>query len=315
MLVFILLISLGVLAMVPGCPCTKRTIKMLNCFAKSACGLALLLASAHASAAEPPLLRDRTEAERPTLLLIGSPHFANHFRDVSNTKVPEVLSPQRQAEIARVAAALLAFHPTKVAVEVSRDKQEQLSSNYRAYLAGTYTLTSEEADQIGMRVAAAAKLPDIYAIDWNKMPPGRVEDFDFETWANQNGRAPLLERLRDSGRSLADGKRLLQTSVADWLTEYNSPEALAASHRRYFDFAMLNEGDNFPGANWVANWYGRNLKIFSKLVTLADKPGDRVLVIYGAGHIPTLREFAQQSGAFKVADPIPLLEQARKVAQ
>ena len=288
---------------------------MFNCFAKPASALALLLAAAHVFAAEPQLLRDRTESERPTLLLIGSPHFANHFRDVSNTKVPEVLSAQRQAEIEKVAAALLAFRPTKVAVEVSRDKQDKLSSNYHDYLAGKYTLTSEEADQLGMRVAAAAKLPDIYAVDWNKMPPGRVEDFDFETWANQNGRAPLLERLRDSGSALAAGQRLLTTSVADWLTEYNSPEALAASHRRYFDFAMLNEGENFPGANWVANWYGRNLKIFSKLVALADKPGDRVLVIYGAGHIPTLREFAQQSGAFKVADPIPLLEQARKVAQ
>lgn len=284
-------------------------------FARPACVLAFLLAAVQAAAAEPQLLRDRTEANRPTLLLIGSPHFANHFRDVSNTKVPEVLSPQRQAEIAQVAAALLAFRPTKVAVEVSRDKQDKLSSNYRAYLAGTYALSSEEADQLGMRIAAAAKLPDIYAVDWNKMPPGRVEDFDYETWAIQHGQQPLLDRIRDSGQALADGQRLLQTSVADWLAQYNAPEALAASHRRYFDFAMLNEGDSFPGPNWVANWYGRNLKIFSKLVSLADKPGDRVLVIYGAGHIPTLREFAQQSGAFNVADPMPLLEQARKTVQ
>jgi hypothetical protein len=87
---------------------------MLNCFAKPACALALLLASALAFAAEPQLLRDRTESERPAVLSIGSPHLANHFRDVSNTKVPEVLSPQRQAEIAGVAAALLAFYPTKV---------------------------------------------------------------------------------------------------------------------------------------------------------------------------------------------------------
>jgi hypothetical protein len=288
---------------------------MLKCLAKPASVLALLLAAVHASAAEPELLRDRTESNRPTLLLIGSPHFANHFRDVSNTKVPEVLSAQRQAEIEQVAAALLAFRPTKVAVEVSRDKQDKLSANYHAYLAGHYTLTSEEADQLGMRIAAAAKLPDIYAIDWNKMPPGRIEDFDYETWAKQNGRGPLLEHIRDSARALADGQRLLKTSVGDWLAEYNSPQALADSHRRYFDFAMLSEGDNFPGPNWVANWYGRNLKIFSKLVTLADKPGDRVLVIYGAGHIPTLREFAQQSGAFIVADPMPLLEQARKAAQ
>src|SRR5690349_16050286 len=109
MLMFILLIFFGIPAMVPGSTSTKKEHQMLKCFAKSASALALLLAAVHALAAEPELLRDRTESNRPTLLLIGTPHFANHFRDVSNTKVPEVLSAQRQSEIEQVAAALLAF--------------------------------------------------------------------------------------------------------------------------------------------------------------------------------------------------------------
>lgn len=279
-------------------------------FLRPLMALACLLAATQATAADPSLLRDRNEKDRPTVMFIGAPHFANHFRDVINIKVPEIQSPQRQTEIARLAQVLLTFRPTKVAVEVARDKQDKLSDDYRAYLAGTRTLTSEEAEQLGMRVAALAKLPDIYAVDWNKMPPGKIEDFDYVTWSKEHGREALLKRIRDSGHAAGETERMLQTSVAQWLVERNTPEALADSHRRYYDFAMLGEGDSHPGANWVANWHGRNLKIFAKLVDLADQPGDRVLVIYGAGHIPTLRQFSQQSGAFTVADPLPLLRQA-----
>ena len=281
-------------------------------FHKSALALAFMIAGGHVQAADTPLLRERTEANRPLLLLLGTPHFGNPHQDVSKTIVPDVMSPQRQAEVARVVQALAAFKPTKVMVEVARSKQDQLSASYRGFLAGSYQLGSSESEQIGMRVAAAAGLADIHAVDWNKMPPGTEQDFDWQQWASSHDKTPLLARIRDN-RSAADASRKMpETKVVDWLIEYNEPDALARSHRDYFDFTMLGDEQQQPGANWVANWYGRNLKIFARLVELAALPSDRVLVIYGAGHIPTLREFALQSGAFTVADPMPLLRQARQ---
>ena len=38
-----------------------------------------------------------------------------------------------------------------------------------------------------------------------------------------------------------------------------------------------------------------------------SEPGDRVFVIYGAGHIPHLRYFAAQSPYFCLVDPLPYL--------
>jgi precorrin-6x reductase len=70
------------------------------------------------------------------------------------------------------------------------------------------------------------------------------------------------------------------------------------------DYAMLGE----PGANWVGNWYARNLKIFANLVRLADNPGDRVLVVYGQSHVFPLRQYAEQSGAFKVVSRLQVLQ-------
>lgn len=273
--------------------------------------LAGLLTAVQAMAADLPLLRERSEGKRPTLMLIGAPHFANYNQDINNTTVPDVLPVQRQAEIARIAQALLSFRPTKVVVEMPAKRQEKLSATYREYVAGSYQLRRDEYEQLGMRIAAAAGHKDIYGVDWNEMPPGTVADFDYDEWATKNGQSALLARIRENPAIAEDNRQLHSTTVAEWLIKYNQPEALARSHRRYFDFAMIGDREQYPGANWVANWYGRNLKIFNKLVALAPQADDRILVIYGAGHIYLLREFAQQSGAFTVADPLPLLQQAR----
>lgn len=270
-------------------------------------GIAALCAGTAAHGQEIKLLRDRTEAERPAIMFIGSAHLANHNRDVVTTTVPDVLTPQRQAEIADVAAALARFKPTKVAVELAAEKQAELHQRYTGMLAGSYTLGRHEMDQLGMRVAAANKLPTMYAVDWNKMPPGQISDFDFMAWAKGNG---MTERLAAVTASSDNDALMKTTSVASWYIDNNTPEKLAARHRRYFDYAMLGNDEAKPGANWVANWYGRNLKIFGNLVKLADSPKDRILVIYGSGHIPLLREFAVQSGAFSDVDPLPLLREA-----
>ncbi len=270
-------------------------------------GMAALCASALAHGQEIKLLRDRTEAERPAIMFVGSAHLANHNRDVVTTSVPDVLTPARQAEIADVVAALARFKPTKVAVELAAEKQAELHQRYTGMLAGSYTLSRNEMDQLGMRIAAANKLPTIHAVDWNRMPPGQISDFDFMSWAKANG---MADRLAAVAASNENDALMKTTSVANWYVERNTPERMAASHRRYFDYAMLGNDEAKPGANWVANWYGRNLKIFGNLVKLADSPKERILVIYGAGHVPLLREFAVQSGAFTDVDPLPLLREA-----
>lgn len=54
-------------------------------------------------------------------------------------------------------------------------------------------------------------------------------------------------------------------------------------------------------------WYLRNAKIFAKLMTVA-KPGDRDLVVYGAGHNCWLRQFSGSAPGYRNIDPTPYLE-------
>lgn len=274
-----------------------------------------LAAVAQPALAEPAahtvnLLRDRPPAERPQLLLIGTPHFANYGHDVVNSQVPDVLDPQRQKEIAAVAEALAKFRPTKIVAEWPIDKQAELDARYQHYLAGQYVLTRNETDQLALRLAASLGHRHVYAVDWNKMPPGALTDFDYAQWAQSHGQQAHLAAIRDTTESERNDARMRHSPVAEWLVRRNRPEQLEVANRRYFDYAMLGDSTDSPGANWVANWYGRNLKIFANLVRLADRPDDRILVIYGSGHIFPLSQFARQSGAFTVVDPLPYLTEA-----
>ena len=42
-------------------------------------------------------------------------------------------------------------------------------------------------------------------------------------------------------------------------------------------------------ADLVSDWFRRNMRIYSNVVQLVDSPNERVLVIFGAGHLGWLR--------------------------
>lgn len=88
----------------------------------------------------------------PHLTVLGTPHLANHHRDIANANVEDVLTPARQREMMQIVTALAATRPNHVAIDWSANKQSELDARYAAYRAGRYTLTADEVDQIGLRV-------------------------------------------------------------------------------------------------------------------------------------------------------------------
>ena len=68
------------------------------------------------------------------------------------------------------------------------------------------------------------------------------------------------------------------------------------------DALPLGAGKEQPGADLNAMWFLRNAKIFAKLAEVTQ-PGDRVLVLFGAGHNYWLRYFARATPGFQLAEP------------
>ena len=266
------------------------------------CGCIIAAVSMTANAQEDTrLLRDRAADQRPTLLVLGTAHFDNPGRDVVNTKVDDVLAPARQAEINAVVEQLAAYRPTHIAVEWPIKKQAALDARYRDYRDGKYQLGRGEEEQLALKLAARLHLARVYAVDWNEEPPGTDADYDWVAYGQAHGQKTQVAALLDPKGAIGMVPLGTQT-IGKWLLQLNRPETLAANHRNYFDWAAIGDAEHQPGANWVGQWYARNLRIFTNLVRAAARPEDRMLVVYGQGHAYLLRQFATESGAFRVVD-------------
>ena len=131
---------------------------------------ALLVAGAiTALAQEPPTDKPAARAE---VLVLGVYHMANPGRDIFNMQADDVLAPKRQAEIAQLLGVLKKFQPTKIAIEA--DPYGRRTQEYADYLAGKHTLSRNENDQIGYRLAKELGHKNIYPVDADGDFPGRA---------------------------------------------------------------------------------------------------------------------------------------------
>lgn len=247
-------------------------------------------------------------AKQPTLLIVGSPHLANNNRDLVNARIEDVMTPDRQREIETLVDSLARFKPTRIAVEWDADDQAGLDRRYADYRSGRFKLTANERDQVALRLAAKLNLARVDAIDWSGDAPGTREAYDFSRWAERNGQAGPLKELVARGQASTDARtvRWRCLPIAQWYRDHNAPSELAADHQAYYTIATIGDGRESPGAAWVGAWYARNLRIFNRLVSIAQ-PGDRIFVLYGAGHAYLLNQFARESGVFALADPLAFI--------
>lgn len=262
--------------------------------------LVLLLAAACIAA--PALATDpQPDAD---FLFVGSFHMNNPGRDVHNTRVDDVLAAKRQREIEDVARLIARFKPTKIMVEADPTSQAKLDEAFAASCKGKRPMTRNEVEQLGFRIACGQKLAGVVAVDWNELGPIRSEDsVDYLAAIERHGQQAQREQDMRIGKALndEDQRTLAEGTIGDMLLRLNSPEWLRANARAYFRIGLYGTAEDPIGANWDMLWYGRNLAIFNNIVRRTEA-GDRVLVIYGAGHGNGLRQLATDSGKYTVHD-------------
>ena len=85
----------------------------------------------------------------------------------------------------------------------------------------------------------------------------------------------------------------------------NSDARVAQDVGLYHLLARYGEPGDYAGPDLLAEWYRRNIRIYNNVAKLLTTPEDRILVIFGAGHLGWLRQdFA--------ADPTPRLRKLEK---
>lgn len=228
----------------------------------------------------------RQQPTRAEVLVVGVHHMANPGSDVFNIETDDVLSPTRQAEIAEVTAVLRRFQPTKIAVE-SSFSDNGISRRYAAYVAGTYELTRNEVDQLGFRVARELGHGTVYPVDVRgEFPYPRLVKY-----AQATDQLPAFEALTaETGEAVEALSTYIAThTVLEALLHMNSDEQVAHGVASYFRMAEFGEPWDWAGADLVSDWFRRNMRIYSNIVRLIDSPDERILAIYGAGHLGWLQ--------------------------
>jgi hypothetical protein len=253
-----------------------------------------------------PPLHCAPDDARIEVLLLGSYHMANPGADIFNVEADDVLAPERQREIEDVVARLSAFRPTRVAIEADWGDTTD-PALYRAYLSGSHELSRSESQQIGFRLARRMELPEIDAIDMSgDFPFGPVQELaeSDSTLMGYLSRGMMIGQaaVETTGRWLSEG------TIGQTLHRMNTPEAIHRSHEVYLEFLLpVVDERSAPGADLLAGWYERNIRIFANLHRMGLGPDDRVFVVFGAGHVPILRQLVADSPYFCVEDPLGYL--------
>jgi hypothetical protein len=243
------------------------------------------------------------------VMVLGTFHLDNPGQDLNNIRAVDVLTPQRQAELADVTHALARFQPTLIAVERVTAAPDYLDPVYAKFDPSQLAGSPDERVQIGYRLAHETGLRTVRGID-EQPAAGEPDYFPFErvqASAKAHGEEPQLQAILDeTGRMVAGfEKRQAASSMSELLVEANNPRTLADASM-YYRLLSLDSGEDQPGAELFGYWTMRNARIFAKLMDVT-RPGDRVVVIFGAGHKHWLEQLVANTPGYAVVDPVPYL--------
>lgn len=236
-----------------------------------------------------PVIAQQTPTANPAraeVLVLGVYHMANPGRDIFNTQADDVFAPKRQAEIAELIEVLKKFQPTKIAVEA--DPWGPRKGQYSDYLTGKYTLSRNEIDQIGYRLAKELGHKTVYLVDADgEFPYPRLVNY-----AKSSGRSKELDAMMGGigERVKAQSAYLASHTILEALLYMNADDYVAQDLGFYYRQAGFGEPGDWAGADLLSEWFKRNIRIYSNVMQLGGSPNERVLVVFGAGHLGWLRQ-------------------------
>jgi hypothetical protein len=230
-------------------------------------------------------------------LVLGTYHMENPGLDKFNMKADDIGTSKRQAEVEEFINLLASFKPTKICLEYPYAKRQKLNENYSAYLSGKYELKKNEIDQIGFRLAKKLGLKEVFAVD--KEAPFEMDSVIADAQKYQfNSFLEFLGKL--PGWLEEENQKLYKNTITQYYQYLNTPENVRMGHEFYLSMVAVGKDDNYSGADLVADWYKRNLRIHRNVMNIEHKPEDRFLILFGSGHSKILQDLIEDSSGFEL---------------
>ncbi len=256
-----------------------------------------------------PLILSAQTTNKVPVITLGTFHFS--FPNLDNIKIEkndqiDVLEPKYQKEIEEIVSELSRFNPTIIVIERQPGQQSKVDSLYQEYLKGNYQLSRGEDEQIGFRLARANGLKKLYCVDewgnFNENLTRILEGKDslltqrFESFYFTNPDSLKKTKIKPTFKSIGIKQELLLIN-----DEKRIKESLGDYLVGIFKYEV-NRND-FLGVDFeTGRWFSRNLKIFRNIQRIEASPGDRMVVIFGSGHLNLLNYFFECSPEYQLVD-------------
>lgn len=271
----------------------------------------LLLAIATLSSAAQSLDVDqhlRKNDEVPKVLLVGTFHFGYPGLDAHKTKEEyklDILSDQRQEELRELLEYIKKFKPTKIMIEAGRNTG-YLMNRMRRWQVGEEELGRRESDQIAIRLAHELNLDTIYGIDapslsWEMMMSKDsllFEQLFSDVFQSREERSYKYEDRYWEWYDL-DDQLTYEMKLLDYFKYQNSDKVIDRMHGHY----ILDDGyDDYNSMDgWLLlNWYSRNLRIIKNIQRIETSEDDRIMILFGAGHMATLKQQLESTPEYEL---------------
>ena len=132
-----------------------------------------------------------------------------------------------------------------------------------------------------------------------------VADFPFyrvRNYAKANGLAEKFEAMQATVgvRVKAQGDFLRSHTVLQALEYINADSMVAKAMASEYAYVPFGEPYEYAGPDLLAAWFQRNIRIYRNIIALVESPNDRILAIYGAGHLGWLRQSIANDGTARL---------------
>ncbi|MTB51330.1 DUF5694 domain-containing protein [Lewinella sp. W8] len=244
--------------------------------------------------------------QQPQILLVGTFHFDYPGLDSHKTAAEDqvdVKSEKRRAEVEELLDYIARFKPNKIVVE--RRKGSKINENYRRYLEEGFELPRSEIYQLGFRLGKRFDVDTLVLGDaftfsnslyWHRDSLMLRPILD-SIFADVEGNTDTVIDRRYYQLYDHEDEMLKNSTLLEHFKYENDVFRIRRGHGHYLEF----ESDLGPDALAIW-WYSRNLRIYRNIQKATTSPDDRILVLFGAGHLGILRQQFESSPKYKLID-------------
>jgi hypothetical protein len=243
------------------------------------------------------------------VLTLGTFHFSFPNLDkvqYADDNQIDVLEPKYQDEINDLVSKLAKFKPTIIVIERPHKAQTKIDSLYQEYIAGKYDLKRSEDQQIGFRLAKKMGIKKLYCVDeWGNTYDKIEKLLDDESTKEYINFEKSFSEHPDSIKAFEPKSIFKEKGIIAELLELNKKENVEKSLGNYLigHFKYESAPFDYTGVDFeTGRWFNRNLRIFRNIQRVDAKPSDRILVIFGAGHLNLLNYLFECSPEYRLED-------------